>query len=134
MIPKNKIKFGWLALCAVLVILIGGCSSAKDIEVSAADNGARVELDKGQVLVVLLEGNPTTGYLWAVDALEDSVVALQGEADYVADSSLVGSGGVFTYWFKAMGPGETTLKMVYHKPWEADVDPIEVFELVLVVK
>ena len=61
-------------------------------------------------------------------------VAHAGEADFKADSVLIGSGGVVTLTFTGVAPGEAHLKLVYHKSWEADVSPLEEFNITIHVK
>jgi predicted secreted protein len=47
---------------------------------------------------------------------------------------MIGSGGAYTFTLKALTPGSTTVKLIYHRSWETDVEPIEVFEVTLNVK
>jgi inhibitor of cysteine peptidase len=80
-------------------------------------------------LRVALAANPTTGYSWEVSGAPDPAVLEQmGEAVYEAsptDTMVVGSGGVMTFEFQAVGAGTTTLELVYRRPWEDGVEPIE---------
>lgn len=103
---------------------------ADTVRLTAADDGSAVVLAEGDTLIVRLEGNPTTGYSWEIDELDQTVLRLQGEPGYEAESDLIGSGGMFTFTFEAAGEGETDLVLVYHRPWEEN-DPIETFSVMV---
>ncbi len=67
-------------------------------------------------------------------AAEGAVIEQVGEAEFESESNLVGAGGDITLNFKAFNPGNQTLQLVYHRPWEEDVAPIETFTVSLIVK
>jgi len=128
-----------VALCAVLLSTtgcawLGWMSGPRHVQLTAADDGRAVELAVGQRLGVSLEGNPSTGYAWAVDELDPSVLEQVGEFAFEADSDAVGAGGILTGTFAAVAPGQTALKLVYARPWETDVDPLEIFEVRVTVR
>ena len=99
---------------------------------SLADNGAVVALDEDGTLILELEANPTTGFAWELDTLDEGVLHLTGEPAYLSDSDLPGSPGTMTFSFEATGAGETELRMVYRRPWE-DESPIQTFSLSVIV-
>ena len=103
----------------------------------AKDNGAQVQLASGQVLEVTLESNPTTGYSWEVSEVDGAVLSQVGEAEFretpSEDEQMVGVGGTETLRFSSAA-GETTLTLVYHRPWEEDVEPLETFTVEVVVR
>lgn len=92
-------------------------------------NGQTVTLEKGQQLVISLEGNPTTGYNWELVEFDAAILKQVGEPEYKSDSSLIGSGGVITITMEALETGKTNVKLIYHRSWETDVPPLEVYEL-----
>lgn len=86
-----------------------------------ADNGGSTAVEANTSIVVQLSGNPTTGYTWSVNSYDTGILSLEGH-DYTADTSDgVGSGGTFTFLFKALAPGSSTIKLSYARPWEKDV-------------
>ncbi|MCE5254403.1 MAG: protease inhibitor I42 family protein [Actinomycetia bacterium] len=99
------------------------------------DDGATVTLEVGDILKVALRGNPTTGYSWTVTQSDEAAAILEsvGGPYYVPDTGLIGSGGVFTFVFKAVSPGEATLSLAYSRPWE-DVPPSETFSVTVLVQ
>ncbi len=90
---------------------------------SEQDEGSTVHLKMGDLLVVTLEGNPTTGFSWEMAPAEAAVVALQGEPEFKAESDLIGAPGIFNFTFKAVANGQQALTLIYHRPFEKDVAP-----------
>lgn len=130
-------KFNLVALLTLLLALTvaTGCSPQQEVKASIDDDGREMQLKKGQTLVVTLEGNPTTGYSWeAAEPLDEQVLRQAGEPEFKAESDLVGAGGVQILRFEAVNAGQTTLKLVYHRPWEKDVEPLETYSLQVVVR
>lgn len=104
------------------------------LTLSEAKSGSIVEMSSGDILVLLLEGNPTTGYTWELDALDPAILQQQGEPDFTPDSDAIGSGGKFTFRFQAISAGQSPLKLIYHRPWEQGIPPLNTFEVTVIVK
>jgi len=107
-----------------------------DVNVDEDDDGREVVLKQGQILVVTLESNRTTGHSWAVAENQDSILKQIGNSEYKSSKSdppMVGAGGWEIFRFKAVGSGQTTLKLIYRRPWETDVEPLKTFTIDVVV-
>ena len=125
-----------LVLMVVLGIVVGaaGCNP-KAISLGADADGAQVELAVGERLVIRLDGNPSTGYTWEVKEGAGTILAQVGETEFEGgDPSLVGSGGTQTLTFEAARAGTTTLVLVYHRPWEVGVEPVDTFTVTVTVQ
>jgi len=120
-----------IALLAVfiLTIIIVACTSVEkvepvaSVEIDESNNGEQIELALGEVLAVRLESNPSTGYVWEIDELDESVIRQIGEAVFelsVPDNPPPGTGGWATYRFEAVGEGKSELRLLYHQPWTED--------------
>lgn len=118
---------------ALAGILAAGCA-AGELKLGAGDENSQVELNKGQFLAVSLEGNPTTGYMWEAADLDDQILRQVGEAQFSPDSDLIGAGGTQTLRFEALNSGQTTLELVYRRPWEGDSEPLKTFSVRVVVR
>jgi len=129
-----------LIVVSLLVLALPACgpldggSAPKEVKVTAKEAGESVEVAKGGTLEITLEGNPTTGYTWEVESVDDKVLKLESEPDFEAESDAVGAGGMMTLKFTAEGAGKTDLKLVYHRSWEEDEAPAETFEISVTVK
>ena len=143
---------GFFAALLVVLVLVTGCGFSgsgdadaaerdrgpQEVSLDAAADGSQVELAAGQVLVITLASNPTTGYGWEVVDLDTAVLQQVGEAEFQSsdsgDAPLVGAGGVEVFRFEAAGSGQTDLTLVYHRPWEKGVDPLETFAVQITVR
>ncbi|MBU0512870.1 MAG: protease inhibitor I42 family protein [Chloroflexi bacterium] len=140
------------AISMLVLILAAGCgpsnevvpdgdldlqidSKASEIMIDSDDRDSQIDMTMGQVLIVSLPSNPTTGFQWEVAEI-DGVVLQQGEAtDYEASQPVLeGSGGVETFYFEAKSAGQITLKLIYHRSWEEGVDPVDEFSVSVVVQ
>jgi inhibitor of cysteine peptidase len=109
-----------------------------EVHVDVDDAGSQVELEEGQILVVTLESNPTTGYRWEQAENQESILEQMGEAEFkpseTGEPPLVGAGGWEIFRFKAISAGQMTLQLVYHRSWEEGVEPLKTFSLQVVVR
>lgn len=120
----------------VLLALAAGCGSTEQVELSAADDGRQIEMEVGQMLVVVLEANPSTGYRWDWVPSETGVFEQSGEADFEQGDTkgLVGAAERQILRFKTMQAGTAELELVYHRPWEKDAKPEGVFAVTVTVR
>jgi inhibitor of cysteine peptidase len=130
-----KRTIGLLTAFLVLIVLVGACSSEENGRTLTVENaGQTIEMNVGDIFTVELEGNPSTGYTWEVAEMDTALLKQVGEMEFETDNDLVGASGVLILRFEAIGPGETALILVYHRPWEEDIPPEETFEASLIVK
>jgi len=130
-----------LVLIMILITLLSlaACSpgAPKTVALTEKDANRTVELSKGGLLEVTLVGNPTTGFMWEPQSLDAALLQPKGEVEFTADNTtpgFVGSPGKLTLRFEAVGSGQTTLKLVYHQPWDTATPPAQTFEVTVVVK
>jgi inhibitor of cysteine peptidase len=122
----------------LLALALSGCALAsgrpKTVQVTRQDQGRTVNAVRGGTLVVILEGNPTTGYVWSLESGDDAVLPLQGDYAFTPDSTLAGAGGKLTFTFVASSPGQATLVFAYRRPWEPRDPKAETFTVTVNVK
>jgi len=110
----------------------------EEVNVSEQDNGSQIDLKPGQILVVTLQSNPTTGYRWERVENQDSILEQMGEAEFKPSETgglpPIGGGGWEIFRFKAINKGQTTLTLVYRRPWETGVEPLSTFFIQVVVQ
>jgi len=95
-----------------------------------SNNNTTINVTTGRFLVITLEGNPTTGYTWEVtEPLDELVLEQIGGIVDVPESDLMGAPSKQIATFEVVGAGNATIKMVYHRPWETDVEPVDTFTL-----
>ena len=125
-------------LIVVLVVSLGGVTSAasppastgpQELRVTERDNGRTVDLN-GQVLVLNLESNPSTGYGWQVQGPGSGLLRQLDAADWLPKTaSKLGGAGTQVLRFAATGRGQATLSLVYVRPWETTAAPARSFSL-----
>ncbi len=123
----------------MIVSLLSACGTSASPEkstrqITEADAGRQVELRVGDMLELTLPANPTTGYQWETSDLDSAIIRPVGDQTFEPSSNAVGSGGLVTLRFEAVGVGQTELKLILHRPFEKDVPPTQTFEATVVVK
>jgi inhibitor of cysteine peptidase len=127
---------GALGLLLVAAMLLGASfrSRGASVTVSETDAGRTIQLKRGDSLVVELDGNPSTGYSWTVEAIEGDVLTAEGEPEFAPESAKLGAGGMYSIKFAAARTGSAVLKLVYHRPWDKETPPAKTCELVVTVQ
>ena len=131
---KSKLYITLLVIAlAAIVLSTAGCTGGTALTVK--DNGGTATVNTGDTFTVKLDGNPSTGYTWEAKDLDASILEQVGDAEFKSSNpAFVGSGGSLTLTFKALKAGTTTLTLVYHRPWETDVAPIDTYTVTVTVK
>jgi C1A family cysteine protease len=138
---KHMMKPNWMtAICLimVLVILPGSISYAaspvppvgpQEIQVTEWQSGQVIDLN-GEVLVINLESNPSTGYGWQVQWLDTSILRLISDTEWIPYTpGKIGGPGTQTMRFAAIGKGQTSLDLVYTRSWNTTNIPTKSFTL-----
>jgi len=110
------------------------CAQKNTLKLTEQDAGRTVDMRVGELLEVTLRGNPTTGYMWDVQSVDPNILKPADQLEFQADSKLIGSPGKLTLRFEATRAGKTPLRLIYHRPWEKNVEPIDTFEVTVVIK
>lgn len=117
--------------CHALLLFFLFCSlslGAKEVLLTENDKEKHLMLQTGDIVRIDLFGNPTTGYTWEVSSQSTCLLDLL-ENSYSPASSLVGSGGTFTFRFQAKSCGSANLSILYLRPWEKEEPPLDRFYL-----
>ena len=120
---------------AIMLIIASACNPTKHTNLTAADKGSQVEVKVGDQIVISLDANPSTGYTWEPKDLDTTMFEQVGDPVFSSSNpSLVGSGGTLTLTFKTLKAGTVNLTLVYQRPWETGVDPIDTYAITVNVK
>jgi inhibitor of cysteine peptidase len=125
-----------LAGLFLLLLSLAGCKTGagSPLVLSEKDAGRTIDLNKGDTLVVALDGNMTTGYTWEMLPQDPAILQQVGAAEVTPDSTALGSGGKIALKFEAVQTGQAPLKLVYRRSFEKDVAPLNTFEVNVNVK
>lgn len=123
----------------MLLLLAGILTACKPaaagmIQIGEQDAGKTVTLKTGDMLVVSLDGNLTTGFNWVPAPQNPTLLKQVGEPEVTPDSSELGAPGKIVLKFEAAAKGRTALQLDYKRPWEENTAPEKVFEVTVVVK
>ena len=109
----------------LLSVVINGCSAtpagipADAVVAGANENGSTMRLRSGQMLVIELQSNPSTGYVWQlVREPNAQYLLVDGTKTRQSDTERANESQIETQFirFVAQEAGETTLEMNYVIP------------------
>lgn len=103
--------------------LIYVCSVDEQKQVSVVDIEGVPEAYMPDKAVVSLDENPTTGYEWAYTISDESILAFTRDtfqSRSYTNEALVGAGGVHTWVFTGVAPGDATVTFTYQRSWEKE--------------
>lgn len=92
----------------------------KTVVVTPSPRGNSATLDVGDMLVLEIPTIPEEGFEWTVADLDNSILVQVGEPEYSADTDPNSAGGVVSFKFTAVGPGETSLSLLYAQITEGE--------------
>ena len=124
-----------VGLMGVFLLLMSGCPfiPGQTLRLDADDTGSDLTVPVGTRLLVTLSGNASTGYEWEITDLDTAVLENTGTTSRSSCAiPMPGCGEIKTWTFTALAPGSTSLRMIYHRPWE-DEEPTRTFELTVTV-
>ncbi|HOI24144.1 MAG TPA: protease inhibitor I42 family protein [Caldisericia bacterium] len=125
-------KYFVMVLLIALVGTASACMKPKALEDDMPKEEVTVEtkvveIQLGQNLEIVLEGNATTGYLWSFSSEFDPLMMEFVEQKTLRDESkdIVGSPENNIWIFKAIKAGQANATLVYKRPWEENVEPLK---------
>lgn len=122
--------FALLSLCSCANLF----DSSNKITLGLSDETAECKV--GDIIIIALESNPTTGYDWTPSSYNSSILKLEGRRfissskfmrkaknlgslnSDIEENTLVGAPGVTEISFLALQSGESEVKLEYVRPWE----------------
>ena len=103
------------------------------VTLTKENDGGEYRFHTRQMFQVILPENPTTGYCWTIAEPAPSNIILTRQ-EYTSkhhDPRFTGSGGVRTMTFQAVSEGSTYLVLLLKRPWEAEGEHVDSFNLSL---
>ena len=89
-----------------------------EIVVTQSDPGKTVDARPGDVIVVSIAENLTTGYGWEVTCGEGAVLALKASSYSEPAGTAMGRGGTRLLRFAALAPGSQEIRLHLRRPWD----------------
>ena len=123
------------SLAMLSVLLPENVPAIQVVTVVQADQGRTIKLERGDTLVISLESNPSTGYVWQIDKHESPILKLASPPVFQpATHPMPGAPGHQRFEFTAVWRGSGSIELDYLRPWEKGVVPAKTFTVVVTVK
>jgi inhibitor of cysteine peptidase len=98
-----------------------------EILITLSDKGRVFEVSQGDVIVIHLDENITTGYGWEISAIDSPFVELSPSVYSQAPGTRMGRGGTRIFHFQAKSPGSGQIQLKLRRPWEPEDEVAERF-------
>jgi inhibitor of cysteine peptidase len=115
---RKRFVFIYALICGLFLLFFSSCGN-QTITITQTDNGKTIQVHAGDTLVIQLDENASTGYTWAVNKIDTTVLLLQSST-YTASGNLPGSGGTRVFTFLAKNPGTVHLQLKYWRSFVGD--------------
>lgn len=118
------------AVLMSLMLVLSACADADDtVVLDESDDGTTLQASPGDVIVVELEANPSTGYSWVVPETPGLVLVDESYLDRAPD--VAGSPGTTRFEFEVESAGTITMVLEYRRPWLPDEAPDRTFTITI---
>jgi len=129
----------------LMLVVMAGCGASispsidgsHDMSVTPltqSDNGKSIQIQVGNLVVIQLRENPTTGYQWTFNQSDQQVLTFQG-TEYTPSAVIgVGGGGQRVFRFKGEQAGTTELDFKLWRQWQGEQSPIDRFTTTIQVE
>ena len=122
----------------ILLVFAAGCKTTGEYhsQLTMQDSGRTLSLKPGDSFRIVLQSNPTTGFSWIeAEKADPAVIRLTAKRFVSAQKQkeLVGAPRETEFIYKAVGAGETEIRLNYKRSWEK-VAPAKTFMLKILVQ
>lgn len=129
-----------ISIISLLAILLASCASptptpnpAGNTRPALTDPAQPIEVQAGEMIHIVVDSNPSTGYRWEIVGDLNRVEFVSTE--YTADEPVApGSGGVDVWIFKAVSVGQTQITLGSYPPDANVTEPEQTVTFNIVVK
>jgi inhibitor of cysteine peptidase len=130
---KKMIQTCVIMFFALILSNAGTTLAGESMKLNENDSGKTIEIHVGDVLEVVLPGNPTTGYGWEVSSLDSTVLKLDRPEFLVIDKG-IGSGVMEIIKLHAIAEGKSVVRLIFHRTFEQNIPPLKTFEVNVIIE
>jgi len=125
---------GLLIFLILVALGTAACDGPERAPAEAAEaiTGQEIELRVGETATISRRGYPVSGFVWGIETPPSEILEQVGELVVELDSDDDNSEASFIYTFRAVAAGTTSIRMIYHQPFE-DAPPTAVYEASIVI-
>ena len=102
--------------------------------ITEAENGKSIRIKNGEIFILQLRENPSTGYSWELNVSEGLNILSDGYTQDQAPEGQVGVPGTHSWTIEAVSLGSQQVNGIYKRPWENMTGTEENFTLALEVE
>jgi inhibitor of cysteine peptidase len=115
-----------------IALLVSSCNAGGSSSLTESNSGSEVRVDAGDVIEVMLEENPSTGYTWELSPVPEMLQLTDDE--YVApETDRVGAPGTRQFRFATVSAGAGILRFEYIRPFDESPVAERIVEYVVIV-
>lgn len=129
-LQKKICVLAGLVLC--FSILVGCSKNGKEVLLEKPDQ--EYVLNVGDIAVITLEENPSTGYSWHYTISNKEIVALESDDVKEREENVVGAPILHTWKFKCIEKGNTEINFQYYREWEGPKTVVKEYTYLLSVQ
>lgn len=136
----RKLPWRWMMILAVVLVVLGISigivllMQPRTLTLTEADAGKTVQAHPGDHILIQLSANPSTGYSWAIDKTNASILGLQRESYTPSPGGALGSGGTTVFTFIAQRAGTVHLQLKYWRSWEGDSSIVKRYDVTIQIQ
>jgi inhibitor of cysteine peptidase len=102
--------------------------------ITEAENGKNIRMKNGEIFILQLRENPSTGYSWELNVSEGLDILSDGYTQDQAPEGQVGVPGTHSWTIEAVSLGSQQVNGIYKRPWEDMTGTEENFTLAVEVE
>jgi predicted secreted protein len=118
---QRRTRRRWLLVLvstmSILLLSLASCTTSTSL--TSSDNGKTIQVHVGDEIDIALDSRPTTGYGWAIEKSNETLLTLK-QSNFSASSSSIGSSGTQMFTFVAKSAGTVNLQLKYWRSFAGD--------------
>lgn len=104
-------------------------SQINTVQLYMQDNGSSIKAQIETTIYILLPGNATTGYTWAISHIDENIVECVQSGFNNANAAAPGSASQQYFTFKPVKKGNSKIALKYFRSWQGDSSVTRTFEI-----
>ncbi len=104
-----------------------------ELTLTQAEKGGSFEVRQDDVIVVRLPENPTTGYRWAIEEIDEEVLEPETSDFAMRPDAAIGGGGERRLGFRAKRAGTAHVELKLARAWEEEGQGIDRYDFTIQV-
>jgi inhibitor of cysteine peptidase len=114
---RKRWLLGFVISMSLLLLFLASCAASTSL--TDSDNGKTIQVHVGDTIDIALDSNPSTGYGWAIEKSDETLLMLK-QSKFSASSNSIGSSGTETFTLVAKRAGTVNLQFKYWRSFEGD--------------